>query len=136
MAEALYLGLNLVRIFANILIFKKPAICKITFYLEILITCTASLMPMDVPLEHQAMKQLDSVYLTFMMSYFNYKSDIFLSTLSLVPFYVARGVFYDNRPEILVPLAIITIIWHSLTLFVTHLVTVKIGMLVAENTVL
>ena len=82
------------------------------------------------------MYQLNSVYLTFILSYFNSKSDIFISTLSLLPFYVARGVFYDDSGAKLVTLAIVTMIWHSLTLFVTHLATVKMGMLVAENALL
>lgn len=79
---------------------------------------------------------MNSAYLTFMLSYFNFKSDILISTLSLIPFYVARRVFYDDPGEKLLTLAIVSMVWHPLTLFMTHLATVKIGMIVAENAVL
>ena len=33
-------------------------------------------------------------------------------------------------------IAFVTLLWHALTLFVTHLAVVKIGTIVAENSVL
>lgn len=33
-------------------------------------------------------------------------------------------------------IAVVTLLWHALTLFVTHLAVVKIGTIVAENSVL
>ena len=59
-----------------------------------------------------------------------------LSVLSLVPFFVARSIFYEESHEKLIALSVVTLLWHALTLFVTNLAVVKIGMIVAENSVL
>ena len=59
-----------------------------------------------------------------------------LSVLSLVPFFVARSIFYEESHEKLIALSVVTLLWHALTLFVSNLAVVKIGMIVAENSVL
>ena len=133
----IYILLQVVRIIVNIIYFVQPnATYKITFYLELIITIVASFMPVEVALEREAMYQLAAAYITFMMSYLHWKCDISLSVLSLLAFFINRALMHDEKHRHLIVIAVVTLLWHALTLFVTHLAVVKIGTIVAENSVL
>lgn len=92
-------------------------------------------MPLDVPIEYEANYWQVITYLNFCMGYTNWKRDIPLSCLSLLPFYIVRLLTCD-KIERLLAIMVINLIWLSLTLFATHIAITKIGMIVAENSVL
>ena len=93
LAKYIYLILVGVRMVANILALKWPTICQLTFYLELMITFVTSFMPIDVSHEREIIFSLLIIYINFILSYFNWKSDIILSVLSLGPCYIGRSIF-------------------------------------------
>ena len=80
--------------------------------------------------------QLVFTYLNFVMSYFNWKSDILLSVFSFIPFYCNREIFHEDPNELLFDLVLGSMIWMALTLFLTHLAFVKMGLVFVENHIL
>lgn len=93
-------------------------------------------MPLDIPVERESSYLLVITYINFCMSYTNWKRDIPLSCLSLIPFYAIK--LYDGSDSTgkLTAIMIVNLIWLSLTLFATHLAIEKIGMYVTDNSVL
>ena len=120
-----------IRIMANILAFKWPIICKLTFYVDFFLACFTGSLPINVPLRQEIAYRLVMAYLTFLMAYFNWKTDILLSLLSLIPVFVNRSVFHQEDDNL--SLLVLCMLWLGVSLFATHLAVTKIGILLTES---
>ena len=94
--EFVYIFIISLRMLLNVLAIKWRKICRITVYIELILTVVASCMPIDTPVEREALLLLGTTVLNFLMSYMSWKRDILLSLLSLIPFYVLRGFSHEG----------------------------------------
>ena len=121
----------------NVLAIKWREICRMTIYIELILTVTASCMPMDTAVEREALLLLATTVLNFLMSYMSWKRDILLSILSLVPFYFVRSFSHEGDSiGLLAGLLTVSMLWLTLVLFLIHMTVVKVGTIFTENVVL
>ena len=135
--EFIYIFIISLRMLLNVLAIKWRKICRITVYIELILTVVASCMPIDTPVEREALLLVGTTVLNFLMSYMSWKRDILLSLLSLIPFYVVRSFSHeDDSIGLLAGLLTLSMLWLTLVLFLSHMTVVKIGTIFTENEVL
>ena len=81
------------RILASLLVFKFPQLCSYALYLEFAISLVTTFMPVDVPVEREVMYLIMNVTITFLLTYSNWRLDICLSMVTIVPFFASRSAF-------------------------------------------
>ena len=135
--EIVYIFLISLRIVINILAIKWRDICRLTLLLELLIMVTSSNMLIKSSVEREAFILVCITFVNFLMSYMSWKRDIVLSLLSIIPFYVVRGMSDEGGGTgFLVGLLLVSIIWLTLVLLLAHIAVLKIGTIFTENVVL
>ena len=126
------------RILINILAIKWRDFCRLTLLLELLITVTSANMLIESSVEREAFILVCITFVNFLMScYISWRRDIVLSLLSIIPFYVVRGLSDEgDGTGLLVGLLVVSILWLTLVLLLAHIAVLKIGTIFTENVVL
>ena len=71
--EFAYIFFISLRMLLNVLAIKWREICRMTIYIELILTVTATCMPIDTAVEREALLLLATTVLNFLMSYMSWK---------------------------------------------------------------
>ena len=135
--EHVYIFMISLRMLINILAIKWRDVCRLTLLLELLITVTSSNMLIESSVEREAFILVCITFVNFLMSYMSWRRDIVLSLLSIIPFYVVKGMSDEGGGTgFLVGLLLVSILWLTLVLLLAHIAVLKIGTIFTENVVL
>ena len=75
-------------------------------------------------------------YMVFWLSYFKWWPSFICSLLVLVPFAIARIVFYGDNAALLSVQLLVYMMWHAMNMLFIHIIITKVGMLYADTEVL
>ena len=134
--EVLLIGLQIVRVLFLLAAFKWMQVTKYTFYLETIIQVVTMLMPLKVSLPREITYQQMIMYMTFWLTYFNFRTDATVAIISLIPVYISQSIFYELETVPLLINFVLMIPSFSVNLLFVHLVITKLGFLYVENAVL